>query len=184
MASVRPYFPFKPPYNVEPVKPSKYRITVGFTNLAMRKRDRRCRKNVVWVVADMKMIYNLVSNADRKASSTAEVRVHPNSDIALSNLYLLPQQTQTIESISGHTYIRKRISLTLFVKRLILQSKGLLKGLLGNLTYFIYRAVTFLNKIKLHPYNSYYLRNTIKLIRGNSSIINKYIYPISPSNIK
>ena len=32
----------------------------------------------------MKMIYNLVSNADRKASSTAEVRVHPNSDIALS----------------------------------------------------------------------------------------------------
>jgi len=32
----------------------------------------------------------------------------------------LPQQAQTIESISGHTYIRKRISLTSFVKKLIL----------------------------------------------------------------
>jgi len=33
----------------------------------------------------------------------------------------LPQQAQTIESISGHTYIRKRISLNFFVKKLILQ---------------------------------------------------------------
>jgi hypothetical protein len=32
---------------------------------------------------------------------------------------------QTIESISGHTYIRKRISLTFFVKKLILWSEGL-----------------------------------------------------------
>ena len=32
----------------------------------------------------------------------------------------LPQQTHTIESVSGHTYIRKRISLTFFVKKLIL----------------------------------------------------------------
>ena len=32
----------------------------------------------------------------------------------------LPQQAQTIESISGHTYIRKRISLTFFVKKLFL----------------------------------------------------------------
>jgi hypothetical protein len=32
----------------------------------------------------------------------------------------LPQQAQTIESVSGHTYIRKRISLTFFVKKLIL----------------------------------------------------------------
>ncbi len=32
----------------------------------------------------------------------------------------LPQQAQTIESVSGHTYICKRISLTLLVKRLIL----------------------------------------------------------------
>ena len=45
-------------------------------------------------------------------------------------------------------------------------------------------AVTFFNKIDLHPYNSYYLKNTIKLIRKSSSIINKYIYPISPRDIK
>jgi len=32
----------------------------------------------------------------------------------------LPQQAQTQELISGHTYIRKRISLTFFVKKLIL----------------------------------------------------------------
>ena len=34
----------------------------------------------------------------------------------------LPQQAQAIESISGHTYIRKRISLTFSVKKLILLS--------------------------------------------------------------
>jgi hypothetical protein len=33
---------------------------------------------------------------------------------------ILPQQAQTVESISGLTYIRKRISLTFFVKKLIL----------------------------------------------------------------
>ena len=38
----------------------------------------------------------------------------------------LPQQAQTIESISGYTYIRKQISLTLLVKRLILWFEGLL----------------------------------------------------------
>ena len=38
---------------------------------------------------------------------------------------LLPQQAQTVELISGHTYIRKRISLTFFVKKLILWSEGL-----------------------------------------------------------
>ena len=50
--------------------------------------------------------------------------------------------------------------------------------------HFIYIAVTFFNKINLHPYCSYYLRNTIKSIRRNSSIINKYLYPISPCDIK
>ena len=68
----------------------------------------------------------------------------------------LPQQAQTIESISGHTYIRKRISLTLFIKRLILWSEGLSQDLLSDPTYFVCRAVTFFNKIDLHPYNSYY----------------------------
>ena len=81
-----------------------------------------------------------------------------------------------VESISGHTYIRKRISLTFFVKKLILWSEGLSQGLLGNPTCFIYRAVTFFNEINLHPHNSYYLRNTIKLIRRSSSIIDEYIY--------
>ena len=96
----------------------------------------------------------------------------------------LPQQAQTIESISGHTYICKRISLTFFVKKLILWSKGLSQRFLSDATYFICRAVTFLNEIDLPPHNSYYLRNTIKLIRRSSSIINEFIYPISPCNVK
>ena len=100
------------------------------------------------------------------------------------NLSKLPQQAQTIESISGHTYIRKRISLTLFVKRLILWSEGLSQGLLGDPTYFVYRVVTFFNEIDLHPHNRYYLRNTIKLIRRSSSIIDEYIYLISPRDVK
>ena len=45
-------------------------------------------------------------------------------------------------------------------------------------------TVPFFNEINLHPYSSYYLRNTVKLIRRSSSIIDKYIYPISPCNIK
>jgi len=90
----------------------------------------------------------------------------------------LPQQAQTIESISGHTYIRKRISLTFFVKKLILWSERLSQGFLGDPTYFVYRAVTFFNEINLPPYNSYYLRNTVKLIRRSSSIIDKYIYSV------
>src|ERR1700733_3467968 len=103
--------------------------------------------------------------------------------IAKSRLSL-PQQAQTIESISGHTYIRKRISLTFFVKKLILWSEGLLQCFLSDPTLFICRAVTFLNEINLPPHNSYYLRNTVKLIRRSSSIINKYIYPISPRDVK
>ena len=90
----------------------------------------------------------------------------------------LPQQAQTIESISGHTYIRKRISLTFFVKKLILWSEGLSQGFLGDPTCFVYRAVTFFNEIDLHPHNSYHLRNTIKLIRRSSSIIDEYIYSV------
>ena len=35
----------------------------------------------------------------------------------------LPQQAQTIESISGHTYIRKRISLTFLVKKLLSEGR-------------------------------------------------------------
>ena len=97
---------------------------------------------------------------------------------------VLPQQAQTVESISGHTYIRKRISLTFFVKKLILWSEGLSRRFLSDATYFICRAVTFFNEINLHPHNSYYLRNTIKLIYRSSSIIDKYLYPISPRNVK
>jgi len=96
----------------------------------------------------------------------------------------LPQQAQTIESISGHTYIRKRISLTFFVKKLILWSERLCQRFLSDATYFVYRAVTFFNEINLHPHSSYYLRNTVKLIRRSSSIIDEYIYPISPRDVK
>jgi len=90
----------------------------------------------------------------------------------------LPQQAQTIESISGHTYIRKRISLTFFVKKLILWSERLSQGFLGDPTCFVCRAVTFFNEIDLPPHNSYYLRNTVKLIRRSSSIIDEYIYSV------
>jgi len=54
---------------------------------------------------------------------------------------LLPQQAQTIESISGHTYIRKRISLTFFVKKLILWSERLSQGFLGDPTCFVCNVV-------------------------------------------
>ena len=43
---------------------------------------------------------------------------------------------------------------------------------------FVCRAVTFFNEIDLHPHNSYHLRNTIKLIRRSSSIIDEYIYSV------
>ena len=93
-------------------------------------------------------------------------------------VYHLPQQAQTVESISGHTYIRKRISLTFFVKKLILWSERLFQTLLSDATYFVCRAVTFFNEINLHPHNSYHLRNTTKLIRRSSSIIDEYIYSV------
>ena len=90
----------------------------------------------------------------------------------------LPQQAQTIESISGHTYIRKQISLTFFVKKLILWPEGVSQGFLGDLTYFVCRAVTFFNEIDLHFHNSYYLRNTVKLICRCSLIIDELLGPI------
>ena len=124
------------------------------------------RTNVVSQLADQLKI-----RTNRITSELAEVRV------------TLPQQAQTIESISGHTYIRKRISLTFFVKKLILWSERLSQGFLGDPTYFVYRAVTFFNEINLPPYNSYYLRNTVKLIRRSSSIIDKYIYSVRLYNI-
>ena len=97
---------------------------------------------------------------------------------------LLPQQAQTIESISGHIYIRKRISLTLFIKRLILWSEGLSQGLLGGPALFVCNAVTFFNEIDLHFHNSHHLRNTVKLIRRSSSIIDEYICPIGHRDVK
>ena len=98
-------------------------------------------------------------------------------------VYTLPQQAQTIESISGHTYIRKRISLTFFVKKLILWSEGVLQDPLSGPTYFVYRAVNFFNEINLYPHNSYYLRNAVKLIRRSGSIIYEYIYSVYFHNI-
>ena len=81
-------------------------------------------------------------------------------------------------------YIRKRILLTLFVKRLILWSEVLFQHFLSDVTLFVCRAVTFFNEINLHPHNSYYFRNTVKLIRRSSSIIDEYIYPISPRDVE
>jgi hypothetical protein len=45
---------------------------------------------------------------------------HPSQQ-TLRRVDDLSQQAQTIESISGHTYIRKRVSLNFFVEKLILQ---------------------------------------------------------------
>ena len=106
------------------------------------------------------------------------VNSRPVQKSYLSELRRLPQQAQTIELISGHTYIRKRISLTFFVKKLILWSERLSQGFLGDPTCFVCRAITFFNEIDLPPHNSYYLRNTVKLIRRSSSIIDKYIYSV------
>jgi len=88
-----------------------------------------------------------------------------------SSSYL--SKLRRIESISGHTYIRKRISLTFFVKKLILWSERLFQTLLSDPTLFVCKAVTFFNEIDLYPYNSYYFRNTVKLIRRSSSIIDE-----------
>jgi hypothetical protein len=100
-------------------------------------------------------------------------------DTKLDNqLDRLPQQAQTIESVSGHTYIRKRISLTFFVKKLILWSEGLSQCFLSDPALFVCKAITFFNEIDLHPHNSYHPRNTIKLIRRSSSIIDEYIYSV------
>ena len=120
------------------------------------------RTNVVSKLADWLKI-----RTNRIASELAEV-----------NILSLPQQAQTIESISGHTYIRKRISLTFFVKKLILWSERLSQTLLSDATCFVCRAVTFFNEIDLYPHSSYHLRNTIKLIRRSSSIIDEYIYSV------
>ena len=49
---------------------------------------------------------------------------------------------------------------------------------LSDPTWFVCKAVTFFNEIDLHPHNSYYLRNTIKLIRRSSSVIDEYIYSV------
>ena len=97
------------------------------------------------------------------------------TDDAKSAFPRLPQQAQTIELISGLTYIRKRISLTFFVKKLILWSEGLSRGLLSDTTYFVYRAVTFFNEIDLHPHNSSYIKNIVKIIRRTSSIIDQLL---------
>ena len=59
----------------------------------------------------------------------------------------LPQQDQTIESISGRTYTRKWISLAFFVKKLILWSEGLFQPFLSDATLFVCRAVIFFNEI-------------------------------------
>ena len=87
----------------------------------------------------------------------------------------LPQQAQTIESISGHTYIRKRISLTFFVKKLILWSEGLSQGFLGNLTCFICRAVTFFNGIVKATHVRSRAAYRLKIIARTSSIIDQLL---------
>ena len=93
---------------------------------------------------------------DRKAAAGCRspaqeetVAQAPMFDVCPRSKTYLPQQAQTVESISGLTYIRKRISLTFFVKKLILWSEGLSRGLLSDATYFVCRAVTFFNEIDL-----------------------------------
>ena len=89
-------------------------------------------RNIIWInqaygpasVAegpDSVLIEGEVLQGAYTSGSVAE-----SSGSAWQGAKTLPQQAQTIELISRHTYIRKRISLTLFIKRLILWSKGLL----------------------------------------------------------
>jgi len=80
-----------------------------------------------------------------------------------------------IESISGRTYIRKRISLTFFVKKLILWSEGLSHDLLGDTTYFVYRAVTFFNEIVKATYVRSRAACRLKIIARTSSIIDELL---------
>src|SRR6266436_8417612 len=87
----------------------------------------------------------------------------------------LPQQAQTVESISGLTYIRKRISLTFFVKKLILWSKRLSQHLLSDATYFIYRVVTFFNEIVKAIYIRSRAIYRLKIIARTSSIIDRLL---------
>jgi len=55
------------------------------------------------------------------------------------------------------------------------QSEGLSRDLLSDPTYFICRAVAFFNGINLHPHNSYYFGNIIKIIRRSSFIIDELL---------
>src|ERR1700722_14167861 len=89
--------------------------------------------------------------------------------------FTLPQKAQTIESISGHTYIRKRISLTFFVKKLILWAERLSQTLLSDATCFICRAVTFFNEIikTIHVRSRAVYR--LKIIARTSSIIDRLL---------
>jgi len=87
----------------------------------------------------------------------------------------LPQQAQTVESISGHTYIRKRISLTFFVKKLILWSEGLSHDLLSDATYFVCKAVTFFNKIVKATHVGSRATYRLKIIARTSSIIDELL---------
>ena len=88
---------------------------------------------------------------------------------------VLPQQAQTIESISGLTYIRKRISLTFFVKKLILWSERLFQTLLSDATCFVCRAVTFFNKIVKAIYIRSRAVYRLKIIARTSSIIDQLL---------
>ena len=56
------------------------------------------------------LLYN-TTNFSRLILLVGGLRGHPKE---------LPQQARTIETISGHTYIRKWISLIFFIKKLIL----------------------------------------------------------------
>ena len=87
----------------------------------------------------------------------------------------LPQQVQTIESISGLTYIRKRISLTFFVKKLILWSERLSQGFLGDPTCFVCRAVTFFNEIVKATHIRSGAAYKLKIIARTSSIIDQLL---------
>ena len=67
------------------------------------------------------------------------------------------------------------ISLTFFIKKLILQFKGLSQNLLGDIIYFIYKVVTFFNKIFKAIYIKFKAVYRLKIIIITSFIINKLL---------
>ena len=87
----------------------------------------------------------------------------------------LPQQSQTVESISGHPYIRTRISLTFFVKKLILWSEGLSLILLSASSKVVWELYIIFNEIVKATHVRSRAAYRLKIITGARSINDQFL---------